>query len=305
MTAMEDLLRRTFADRERDVDDLPLPAAGGPRRPRRTVVVLAGAAAAALVLIGSAATLGNHRATGPTPAGTGLRYAPAPVVSAGGRTSGVLTWAPTWTPVAETYREIQPTLQARIYGREDGRFASVTVGRGDCVSLQRLSTLRVADRHDQAVMNARSALCRALPGGGALDIRIAGIADAAGIARRIADSVRTGRRDEVALPASLPAGGVVRLGVGAQWEHPSRWDGNITFADGTDFYIGPPPEKTVPNTTVGGRPAWVEDSSSGTIVRIVPTPALWTSTANLKHDRAVAMAAGLVLGAIPDYSWLH
>ena len=52
MTPMEDLLRETFAERERDIDGVPLLPAP-PRRSRRAGVVLAGAAAAAAVLVGT------------------------------------------------------------------------------------------------------------------------------------------------------------------------------------------------------------------------------------------------------------
>ena len=118
-------------------------------------------------------------------------------------------------------------------------------------------------------------LCRPLPGGGALEVRVIGAAgDPAAEARRIADSIRTGRRDETALPVSLPAGTVIhRLSVGAVWEDRSRWEGNITTADGTDVYVGPPDAAKL-NQTVAGRPARVADLHGSTIVQMDLSPTL-------------------------------
>ena len=60
MTPIEDLVRQTFTDRERDMDDVPLPVPPA-RRSHRTAVVLLGAAAAAAVLVGSAVLVAQHR----------------------------------------------------------------------------------------------------------------------------------------------------------------------------------------------------------------------------------------------------
>jgi hypothetical protein len=312
MIPVEDLLRQTFAEREGDVEDVPLLPAP-PRRPRRAGVVLAGAAAVAVVLVGTTVAIASHRSAsdrgtraGPaSPSAATLRYAPAPIVSARNRTSAILTWAPTWTPAAESGREVTSTMQSRFYGWEDGRFAAVTVGRGDCASLQRTSGFTTVLRRDQALANSSGGLCRALPGGGALDVRIAGAADPVVEARRIADSIRTGRRDEVALPVSLRAGTVIsRLSATGVWEARSRWEGNITTADGTDVYVGPQPEPLRPNQTVGGRRVRVDDYPSiGTMVRFDLAPAVWTNVLGHDHDRTVAIAAGLHLGPIPDYPW--
>ena len=184
MTPMEDLLRETFAERERDIDGVPL-LPTPPRRSRRPGVVLAGAAAAAAVLVGTTIALTGHRPapadrdTGPSPAApsvTALRFTPAPIVSAGNRTSAVLTWAPAWTPAVETGRDITSTMQTRYYGWEAGRFAAVTVARGDCRSLRPMSGFHGLRRDGASNSQEAYELCRPLPDGGALEIRVIGAA---------------------------------------------------------------------------------------------------------------------------------
>jgi hypothetical protein len=310
MTSMEDLLRATFAEHEPDMDGVPLRTpAPAPRRPGRLAVVLAGAAAAAAVLIGTTLAVGAHRpAPAPAaPSGTLQRFVPAPVTSAGNRTGGFLTWAPTWTPAPETGRDILPTLlQVRYYGWEDGTFAAVAVGRGDCKALARPSGLTTAFRWDALSMPVgEGPLCRALPGGGSVGVVIRGVDDPSAQASRLIASIRTGRHDEVALPVSLPAGSVItRLGTDGVFEARTRWQGNITTHDGTDLYIGPPPEPFLPNKTVNGRRLRVDTYPSvGTMVRLELSPTVWVNLIAHDYDRTVALGASLRLGPIPDYPW--
>jgi hypothetical protein len=323
MSPIEDLLRQTFADRAQDVTEPPpLPARHPEARQRwRGVTILAGAAAAAAVLVGStvvynAARSGGTAVSRPSPSAAALRFVPAPITSTGDRTSAVIGWAPTWTPVPPTGYEVTRDLQARFYGFQDGTFAAVAIGRGNCAALLAFKDeFRVNLQWDLAVDTGRQfgfVLCRPLPAGGSLGVVIAGTrgAQAAAEARRVADSVRTGRRDEIALPAGYQDGtGVYRLTVGAAWEARSSWAGNVENSDGSGFYIGPPQDEFRPNQTVGGRPAWVNDSdgppSPTTIVLMLLSPRVWTSTIAPTHARAVAVAAGLQLGSVPDYPWLH
>jgi hypothetical protein len=51
-----------------------------------------------------------------------------------------------------------------------------------------------------------------LPGAGSLRVRVVGTADTTGDAIRVAAAVRAGRRDEVLVPISLPAGGSRTVG---------------------------------------------------------------------------------------------
>ena len=61
-----------------------------------------------------------------------------------------------------------------------------------------------------------------------------------------------------------------------------------------------------PNETVGGRPAQVndyDDPAPMTMVRILPDGV--DQHVARTHARAIEVAAGLRLGAVPDYSWVH
>jgi hypothetical protein len=133
MTEVEELLRRTFTDRERDLDGAAPSLAGVRDRARRRrhqrAAVLAGAAAVAAVVAGSTVALtgGRQPATtgtppaGPTPTPTGglPTYREVEVTSADGRTSAVVPWAPTWLPAGtgETGRLAGRGAQERFYGR--------------------------------------------------------------------------------------------------------------------------------------------------------------------------------------------
>jgi hypothetical protein len=306
MNPMEDLLRHVFAERALEVTQPPpLPA---PSRRSRAPVILAGTAAVVVVLVGSTLTFGHLRSDTPTPpAKPTLRFTPAPITSAHNRTSAVIDWAPTVTPEPPSGYEVTTNYQARIYGFENTRFAAVAIGRGSCASLRRTGTTQVVLRWEQMVTNAGSVVCRALPGGGTLAVAVGGaVSDATEQAGAVADSVRPGRRDEVVLPVSLPAGSAPnRLTVTAPYEARTRWAGNITGSGGADLYIGPPPETPQPNQTLGGRPAQVNDYGSTTMVRIMLSPTVYTNVIARTHAQAVAIGAGLRLGAVPEYPWVH
>jgi hypothetical protein len=138
MSELEDLLRRTFTDRERDLDGATPSLAGvrdrARRRHRRHAAALAAAAAVVAVLAGGTVALtGGPRpaATGTPPTGTPPTGAPATapgelptyreaeVTSADGRTSAAIPWAPTWLPATagETGRLSGHGAQQRLYGR--------------------------------------------------------------------------------------------------------------------------------------------------------------------------------------------
>jgi hypothetical protein len=134
MTEVEDLLRRTFADRERDLDGAAPSLAGVRERSRRRrrghAAVLAGAVAVTAVLAGTTVALtAGPRGPAPVaaPAGEDPTSAPgglppfraAPFTYGEGRTSAVVRWAPTWLPdgIRETGRMVSNSWQIRNYGR--------------------------------------------------------------------------------------------------------------------------------------------------------------------------------------------
>jgi hypothetical protein len=128
MTEIEELLRQTFADHERDLGGAAPSLAGvrerSRRRRRRQAVVLAGGLTVAAVVAGSmvALTVGPPRAaTGnaPPPPAELPAYRTSEVSSADGRTSAEIRWAPTWLPagIGETGRLAGADSQARLYGR--------------------------------------------------------------------------------------------------------------------------------------------------------------------------------------------
>jgi hypothetical protein len=325
MTPIEDLLRQTFTEHAQDVTGPPLlPASPTGGRHGRNVAILAGAAAVAAVLVGSTVAL-DGGGSGPTTtaaAKPALRFTPAPITSAEHHTSAVFRWAATWTPAPASGYEVTEDLQARFFGEEAGHFAAVAIGRGDCTALERFRdefdvNLRWNLDLGRTADGKSAELCRRLPGGGSLGVVIHGVptAQAAAEARRVADSVRPGRAEEIALPVSFPAGSTTtRMTVrsigrdSSQW-YGRRWDGNIDDSTGAGVYVGPVPEQSQFNATVGGRPAQVNDYTDGpspfTMVRLLLRPAIWTNTTAPEHARAIEVAAHLDLGAVPDYPWVH
>lgn len=307
MNSIEDLLRRTFADRAQDVTEPPPVPAAPPRR-RRSLVVLTAAAAAA-VLVGTTLALHGAGPGAPDPSTATARphrFRPAPLVSTDGRTRAVLDWVPAWAPTTATGYEVTPFLQARFYGYEDGEYAAIAIGKGDCKALQRPPTLEINLNWEMALVNVGLQYCRPLPGGGSVGIVMGGVSHAETAMQRMVHSIRFGQRDEIAAPIGFADGTTVnRMSIGAVYESRSRWQANVTGTDGTELYAGPAPYPLHVNRKVGGRPAEVFEHYGESIVRIMLSPTVWSSTASRKHDRTFAVAAGLHLGAVPDYPWVH
>ena len=305
MSPIEDLLRQTFADRAQDVTEPPLLPATQRRRTRWTLVV-AGAAAAAAVLVGSTVALHGAGSRAAAPKQPTPAFTPTKITTTDGRTSAVLDWVPAWTPTTASGYEVTPYLQARFYGFYDGEFAAIAIGKGDCTALRKFSGLAVNLKWDQAVANILPDYCRPLPGGGSLGIVMGGVSHAEAAMQRMADSVRFGRRDEIALPIGFGDGTAAnRMSVGAVYEARSRWEGNVTGSDGTDLYAEPSMGGLQGKQTVGGRPADVVSHGNPTTVWIMLSPTVLSGTSASHRDRAVAVAAGLHLGAVPDYPWVH
>jgi hypothetical protein len=323
MNDIEDLVRATFAERQHDVGAAAPSLAAARERARHArrqrVAVGLGAVAAVAVLAGSTLAVRGGPAAGPAPrvsaatrppapAPTPLRFVAAPIVSAGGRTSATLTWAPAWLPAGmrETRREVAAGEQTRDYrAGSDRTGVRVTVARAGCASggtavevgsrPGRLRTVHsYLDGHE---------VCVPLAGGGSLVAAVGGTSDTARDAIRVAGSVRPGSRDPVVLPVSGP-GPVTTVGIGADTFGPGQWIGEIDTADVYTSVSAPDPGGLDPNFTVGGRPAHISTSAAkGTFLTVVLTPRLWASLSG-DRDRTIAVATGLRVGPAPDYGWL-
>jgi hypothetical protein len=336
MNDLEDLLRETFAARQHDLGGAAPSLAAAREQARRTrrqrAAVGLGAVAAVAVLAGSTLAVRDRAAVGPAPGipaasepgpasggpggsssgspagpsdgrGPGA-YAAAPIVSAGGRTSATLTWGPTWLPAGagERRREVAPGQQTRDYGGIAAKSSvEVVIGTAGCD--QTGTPVDVGGRPGRlrtSVTYPRGPeVCVPLTGG-SLRVTVGGTAAEA---VRVAASVRAGRRDAVVVPVSVRVP-VTTVSVGADLSDQSPWNAQIDTGD-TDVEIGgPDPTGLDPNTTVGGRPAHISTSAAkGTFLTVPLSSRLWASLAG-DRDRTIAIASGLQLSPIPDYSWL-
>lgn len=312
MTVVEDLLRRTFADRERDLDGMaPSLAAArerSRRRRRRQAAVLAAAAAAVVaVAAGSTVALTDRAQPGP-PAAT-ARPTPAPgdlpafreasFSRADGRTRTAIHWAPTWLPgeLGETGRLVTNSLQIRTYGRIGGgpvvRVLGTVEGCPPDLDLDGRSRVpgtegvvagkqawsysfrrapRIGAAYLPSLTDPGHLVCVVVRGGGFWAF-VTGTADTAADARRVVASVRAGGPAEVVVRIST-SDYVDGVSVGTTGDS-GRPTPRLGTANG-DAVLGPPdPDAPAPNITVDGRPAHLTVSASkGAVLRIPLGPDL-------------------------------
>ena len=307
MTDVEELLRRTFTERERDLAGAA-PSLAGVRersrhrrrhgcrarrgRGRRGRPGRQHGRADRRPAAGGDRTV---RLAGPDhPGGAGRRlprFREEPITSAEGRTSAVIRWAPTWLPdgIGETGRVVSTFQQIRL-----------TVGpcQGPMVRIMSWSKVVAPPRG----MDGRPAplapvvagtpatlwsfqrpphLGHALlpgpgrPGhlvcvpvaAGVLDL-VTGTADTAGDALRVAGSIRPAAPAEVAVRS---ASRCPLVGVGPGGPRRDRPVDGCAGAANAYVELGPPdPDAPPPNTTVDGRPAHLTSSAAGGAVLTVP-----------------------------------
>lgn len=308
MTEVEDLLRRTFADRERDLDGAAPSLAGVRERSRRRrgrAAVLAGAAAVAAVLAGTTVVLTAGQqdpATVAAPAGDDPTSAPGelppfeyrPFTSGEGRTSAVIRWRPTWLPdgITETGRMVSNAWQVRSYGRNGQgpavRVMSTLEGCPDEMDLDgktgvpgvaavaggmpaRVWSFQRAPlgmRYLPALAGSGHLACVRVDGGGFWAL-VTGTADTAADAVRVTGSVRATDPAEVAVRIS-----VTDVTDGVAVHTGDGGTGRLTVLLGTGNAVvdlGPPdPDGPPPNTTVDGRPAHLASSADRGAVLTVP-----------------------------------
>ena len=301
MTEVEDLLRRTVADRERDLDGAAPSLAGVRERSRRRrrghAAVLAGAAAVAAVLAGTTVALtGGPQgpATVAPPAGDGPTSAPgrlppfryAPFTSGEGRTSAVVRWAPTWLPdgIRETGRVVSNALQVRTYGRNGQgpavRVMSLFEGCHDEIDLDGESRVpgvaAVVDGTAAWVWSFERApewgrrYLPALAGSGHLACVPVDGGGLWALVTGTADTAADALRIVGSVRAADPAEVAVRISVtdvtdGVAVHAGDGGTGRLTLLLGTGnavVELGPPdPDGPPPNTTVDGRPAHLTSSA--------------------------------------------
>jgi hypothetical protein len=218
--------------------------------------------------------------------------------------------------MAERGRSVDADEQTRSYGQgPPGPSIVVTTARSGCVAPQiphdRLATaVTVAGRPAQLWLvqfgGAGHLVCVPLRGTGSLRVMVINTADTTRDAIRVAASVRSGRRDEVTVPISLPAGhAVTTVGVYADESGAGQWQDEVTTAD-ADISIGAPrAEGWTPNFTVAGRPALISTTGAkGAFLTFDPVTGLELTLAGDSRQRTIQVANGIQVGRVPDYGWL-